>query len=939
MNPNDFIKDKNNITWGRYPYYTGETYNKDNICYMTYGCTKALTYGAIDRTNGIKINSDYEGYLSMDVSSKNYYGDGIFQRKTLSSDDDYIRKLDGNFAIPTKAELESLLDNSNVYVTIQESEMGLVIAPSEGTRSIFIPFMGHLFYEQQGAALVGKISGFTEYNYGIKNDYSDGYRQIIEYTSEIRILTSDLPSSDNRVWALVIKIQPHSVKFDLDKDGVVDDLEFLGFDVIEQSGKTYSFQEIKYATKDIGLIVLPIYSDNNFNITFKGGLYLNGSTLGNFNQNTGNDNPPLFKFDGFGVPAVVEGVYNETFSMTKQTAYSLGTTFRKDENTTIVIDEFETKNFINEGENKVKIKNGKNYWILENNPNLYKVDLNENKSLIVLDTRGLFGSKQTSINIDVSVDFTEKYEPKGFVLPSIYKPFHIKRLYSIDYFDGNYDLTFNLSVYNGIGLFAKQGANNKPKMRSIGGNFGFNDMNNSSNDQFQVNQSNGNTSLVKPGWVNPNITTGGGSTGGGSTSSGSTGEGPSIPGGPSIPSTPQGPTLTGSTEMDKVVQQYYTTEDYGLRTTLNSYFDGDARFYENIYDLYDKNEDLYAVGLINDSVVVGSQGLSPAISVYRTKPLILCNYNESIFEVIGWGEVVNLKKQETVFVDTNFISVKEPYKNTQFNRSQKINYGGINFGDLYDKVKIYYVPITSAGAEPRVWPKYDSKTDVVNIISSGNTNGIRYYLVNKAFYDNYISSPESKNGVSYNEDYLKNKEFYDLNPHLVDFTVGDTYNNRFADEFFDEELDYTEYEGIKGEWTGHTYDEEYYVPFFDMTPSLRNTLGYAYSKVEQSYINSDNFKINYNAPIAMELYINNNEINFNYKVADNSQAMYYYRHLYLIGVYSPLTVLPGSCMEKEGMYYNQIMNNTTLLPQCDETTIIYCYGEVTINEEDPDLKI
>lgn len=928
MNPVHYIKDKNDIKWGSYPYYYGETYNKNNICYLTFGCTDALTYGEIDRDSGITINSNYDKYLAMDINSKNYYGDGIFQRKTLSSDDDYIRKLEGNFAIPTKDELASLLDNSNIYVTKQNNEFGIIIAPLEGTGSIFIPFMGYVGYNIQNNTLVGNINNITKFYYGEKKEWLENkYSEFVEYTYSNYLLVSDLATNNDEVWVAEIRVLPNKIQTDLDEDDVADDLEFIGFDIVQQDGKPYAFREIPYSTnktKNMGMIVLPIYSDNNFNITFNGGLYLNGSILGNFNQNTGNDNPPLFKFEGFGAPAVVDGIYNETFSITKHTTYSLGTIFKKDENTTIVIDEFETNNFINEGENKVKIKNGKNYWILENNPNLYKIDLNENSSLIVLDTRGLFNSKQTSINIDVSVDFTEKYEPKGFVLPSIYKPFHIKRLYSIDYFNGNYDLTFNLSVYNGIGLFAKQGTNNEPKMRSI-----FNDINNSSNDQLHVNQSNnGNTSLITPGWVNPNITTGGGTTGGGTTG-GST----------------SGSTLTGTTENDKVVQDYYTNEDYDLSTTLNSYFDGDPRFYENVYDLYDKKEDLYAVGLINDSVVVGSQGLSPAISVYRTKPLILCNYNESIFEVIGWGEVVNLKKQGTVFVDTNFISVKEPYKNTQFNRSQNINYGGIKFGDLYDKVKIYYMPIiTSTGAEARVWPRYYSETDVVNIISSGNTNGIRYYLVNKAFYDNYISSPESKNGVSYNEEYLKNKEFYDLNPHLVDFTVGDTYNNRFTDyslgyvEFFDKELWYDEDNKIKGEWTGHTYEEQYYVPFFDMTPSLRNTLGYAYSKVKYGSTGATNFEINYNAPIAMELYIDNNKINFNYKVYDNSQAMYYYRHLYLIGVYSPLTVLPGSCMEEKGMYYNQIMNNTTLLPQCDETTIIYCYGEVTINDIAPDVK-
>jgi hypothetical protein len=90
----------------------------------------------------------------------------------------------------------------------------------------------------------------------------------------------------------------------------------------------------------------------------------------------------------------------------------------------------------------------------------------------------------------------------------------------------------------------------------------------------------------------------------------------------------------------------------------------------------------------------------------------------------------------------------------------------------------------------------------------------------------------------------------------------------------------------------------------------------------------------------MELYIdNNNKIDFNYSPTNgNAQVIYHYRNLYLIGVYSPLTVLPGSCMKDEGMYYNQIMNNTTLLPQCDETTIIYCYGEVTINDIAPDVK-
>lgn len=934
MNSTHFIKDKYDIKWGCYPYYRGDTYNKNNICYLTFGCSAVKTYGEIDRNSGVTISSDYNKYLAMDISSKNYYGDDIFQRKTLGSDDDYIRKSDVKFAIPTKDELKNLLDNSNIYVAKQNNEFGIIIAPLEGTGSIFIPFMGYVGYNIQNNTLVGNITGITKGYYGIKKEWLENdYSEFVEYSYSNYFLVSDL-ATNNDVWVAEIRVSLHTINKDLDEDGEKDDLEFIGFDIQQQDGKPYAFREISYSTnkvKNMGMIVLPIYHNDDFNVNFNGGLYNDGSILDNFNQETGNEKPPLLRIEGFGSPKTNGGFFDERFSVKNKTLYDLKTVFKKNENTSYEMSEFETKNFIKEGENKVKIKNGDNYWIIENNPNLYKIDIGGGLSCMIFDTRDLISNNQTTINIDINVNIKEKYETNRFVLPSIYKPFYIKRIYSIDYAEGIYELTFNISVYNGIGLFAKQGTNNMPKMRSIGGNFGFEDMGGSSNDQFQINQSNSNTGLVTPGWVNPNITTGSGSSG--SSSDGSTsGSTSGSTGGPI------GPALSGSTNTkpnwDYKDSVYYTKEDYALRTTLNSYFDGDARFYENMYDLYDKKEDLYAIGLINDNVAVGSTGLSPVISVYRTKPLILCNYNESIFEVIGWGEAANLEKQENVFLDTSFISVKEPYKNTQFNRNKTTNYGDIKFGNLYDKVKIYYMTAAQNGGG--LWIKYYSKDDVVNIISSGNSNGIRYYLVNQAFYDNYISSPESKNGVSYNEEYLKNKEEFDLNPHLVDFTVGDTYNNRFTKEFFNK--DATHIEGVSGEWESIDYEEQYYVPFFDMTPSLRNTLGYAYSKVKHGSTGATNFEINYNAPIAMELYIDNNNINFNYSPTNgNAQVIYYYRNLYLIGVYSPLTVLPGSCMEEEGMYYNQIMNNTTLLPQCDETTIIYCYGEVTINEPDPDL--
>ena len=199
-------------------------------------------------------------------------------------------------------------------------------------------------------------------------------------------------------------------------------------------------------------------------------------------------------------------------------------------------------------------------------------------------------------------------------------------------------------------------------------------------------------------------------------------------------------------------------------------------------------------------------------------------------------------------------------------------------------------------------------------------------MVNEAFYLNYVYNDEETDEaigfIKYPEEYYNNREYYDLNPHKVDFKHTSIWDNT-----------------IDPNSSGY-----HYIPFFDMIPALKNTVGYLYSDVKYKDYGGDNEKIdedkpNFKAPMAAEIYYYKDKdyciverqcikIDGNNDTCDNIKS-----RTYLIGAYTPLTRLKGGCStydfeykEDDNDYVNHIKYGNVILPQEDEVSIIFCYG-------------
>lgn len=366
-----------------------------------------------------------------------------------------------------------------------------------------------------------------------------------------------------------------------------------------------------------------------------------------------------------------------------------------------------------------------------------------------------------------------------------------------------------------------------------------------------------------------------------------------------------------------------------LNNNLKKYFSRDADvnanksllFYENIENI-DKIEqlpDLYAIGLLEDEISI-YDGLNekymilPELnsSIYRNKPLILSDYNHSVMDVFkSVAPLLPIKnigkvKLSSRFTSVNFSENNQNIVNRNVNEERTINFGNLNVIDEDKGMNTNKARITIKVDEDNkfVIENVTGSTamdEVIGIIGHFNTEineEVRYYVVNEAFINEYCKISKNSNG--YCEKYIDKREQYDLK--MNEFTYGSRTTN---------------------------------FPFLNMTPALRNTEGYYYSSNT----------VNVEFPFAMEVYckLSNNGI----PSIDNTNYSFYYHlkinsfesidsstTLYLIGVYSPLTALSGTCCnygninDDDTPYVREIIGGTELIPQIDSTTIIMNFGLV-----------
>lgn len=478
----------------------------------------------------------------------------------------------------------------------------------------------------------------------------------------------------------------------------------------------------------------------------------------------------------------------------------------------------------------------------------------------------------------------ENTNPTFLRLPSIYKPFYIQRLYTIS----GQIVSYMANVYNGIGLLAStkfltmDDFKNNPQILDKIDGFDKIERLDSLIGKYENSTA---PKKTKNNFGNNNVN-------------------------------------------EVLINRYKNAKYETLKSILYNYLGDDSQLFfaglptGTTTGITIENNDLYAIGLLNDKI----NGLSFTSPIYRNKPLILSDYNDSVKDicmVIRGENDPNIRKVELAnyFHSVSFVH----HQGHTVNRNQS-NILKIDFGDLDDKNKNgeYIVKIRADIAQNEdgsycftlTGGTYDDNSDTTRYLRESieiighlnetiNNKGVRYYIVNYAFIDEFFYYKENLHFTHYKYDYLKNRELYDIKQK--------TYNYNEDDDDID----------------GGGF------PFLNMIPSLKNSYGYYYSNSGYT---------NLNVPCAMEVYCEKidepegsteYERHFNLKINSNfaTPPTETTDMFYLIGVYSPLTVLNGSCCEYKGgdktkdtPYVREIQGGTELIPQIDSTTIMMNFG-------------
>lgn len=353
------------------------------------------------------------------------------------------------------------------------------------------------------------------------------------------------------------------------------------------------------------------------------------------------------------------------------------------------------------------------------------------------------------------------------------------------------------------------------------------------------------------------------------------------------------------------------------------------------------------MGVSLDTHYVGSGDIGVQVSNSRTplersKPLLLCDYNSSIINVLGYSSSIGIldfdtsgRTMEVFDLHTSFlsstytnyldekISVNNDLTISELMPNNSLYYKDVKFQDkekpfLESDTLSGYITI---GFYRNLFINFERRTVAENTRLLNDSDfskhltectNIRYYVINQSFYDNYISKYCSSTSP-YVEAYINNREYYDINPNKFVFndldnagSIGyDSASIMFGDQVIDNfVMDNKHY--VSG-WRTNTNPK---LPFVNMYAALKN--------------DKNVHSINTYAPLN-EMFPYAKEIMGAGSAFLIDASTYSTYGIRIIGCYSPLTCLEGGLNDSTSDYCQEVMNGNKIIPQKNYTTVMLVY--------------
>jgi hypothetical protein len=632
-----------------------------------------------------------------------------------------------------------------------------------------------------------------------------------EYCTEYRLLTSTFNNVTNSYYYFYCQSTPN---FEYDSsDQLVS---------ITWSNPITGFtSEMHTSKRENFYMVLPLHRDLDFAYTFDGKITINNEFLDSYDQELNTTSIPYFMI-GNNKPLIENGLFNTTINPNITNAlFEAEYKVRNNANGGLKLN-----NSITLNNNTITFDCGSLIFekINDETDNIPSVFIKKNNKLY-FNIRELYSVNAYTSNHVLNFNFNYVFEPDytGLVLPSIYKPFYVNQILSVD---DKLQLQMDRTVYNGIGIGYKT-ANNKTKYRA--------------------------------GYLFCGINI--------------------------------------SLKKDEVQE-------------------------------------------------ISSQVVSSQMLIERSKPLLLCDYKESISQNCGYSGAIGYAYLEDILPDvmkdfninTNFlsntynnyndeqVSVNENLISIDLLPNQSMYYSGVNFInseqpflDSTNENGSVDIPFfknrfiemnhrTDIGGFTLIFGGTKENEFLKHLKDDKKSKNIRYYAINKAFYDNYI---DNKYNSTYVDIYLNNREYFDLNPHKF-----------LYEEIVDSETETTIKIGgqtITGFTTypgGDVYKSGWRkknprLPFLNMYAALQNCQSYDY----KYYCPTSDL-----LPYAHEIIDEDFYIPYIYDEKKPEEL-----GIYIIGCYSPLTCLDGHLFERNSDYSEEVNNGNKIIPQMNYTSIIMVY--------------
>lgn len=768
---------------------------KNNPLYYTFGCKQGLSFSDITNNLTRKLSSDFLSIFNKTIPS--YYGTNDLQTKNLIIEDDVLSLIDNSIVIPSKEELEKLINSRRGNIVVNENGMKIgFVDYHDVVRTISIPSNGYFT-----ATISNNMVTFYRNGVIVQNG--------TEYCTEYRLLTSTFNNVTNSYYYFYCQSTPN---FEYDSsDKLVS---------ITWSNPITGFtSEMHISRRENFYMVLPLHRDLDVAYTFDGKITINNEFLDSYDQELNTTSIPYFMI-GNNKPLIENGLFNTTINPNITNAlFEAEYKVRNNVNGSLKLN-----NSITLNNNTITFDGGSLIFekINDETDNIPSVFIKKNNKLY-FNIRELYSVNAYTSNHVLNFNFNYIFEPDytGLVLPSIYKPFYVNQILSVD---DKLQLQMDRTVYNGIGIGYKTG-NKKTKYRA-------------------------------------------------------------------------GYLLCG----------------------IN-------------------------ISLKKDEVQeISSQVVSSQMSIERSKPLLLCDYKESISQNCGYSGAIGYAALENILPDvmrnfninTNFlsntynnyndeqVSVNENLISIDLLPNQSMYYSGVNFINSEEP----FLESTNEDGSVDIpffknrFIEMAHKTGVGFTLILGNqenefvkhlkdvknSKNIRYYAINKAFYDNYI---DNKYNSTYVDVYLNNREYFDLNPHkfLYEEIVEDEDSTKIiiGGQTITGFTSHPDSNIYKSGWRKNNQTPR--LPFLNMYSALQSYNSRDYYRPASDFL-----------PYAHEIIDENFYIPYIYNEKKPEEL-----GIYIIGCYSPLTCLNGHLFETDSDYSQEVNYGNKIIPQMNYTSIIMVY--------------